>query len=50
LCYALLPFAYLRWPEWNAIAEQLPGLEIASINASQASGLDDVLGYFTGAN
>jgi len=39
----------VRASMYDAIEEQLPGLEIASLNVAQASGLDDVLGYFTGA-
>jgi len=34
---------------FDAIPEQVPGLRMASPSAAEAKGLDDVLGFFTGA-
>ncbi|KAF0098421.1 MAG: hypothetical protein FD187_2728 [bacterium] len=39
----------VRARHFDAIPEQVPGLRMASPSAAQAKGLDDVLGYFTGA-
>lgn len=39
----------VRAAMYDTIAQHITGLEIVSLNAAQARGLNDVLGYFTGA-